>query len=427
MDYQAALERATQLYNSILRPELPAIVKRGRLEDAIREWRSVLTNCYALGVLERSSVWRNIGLSYYQLDKFVEEGQSDVAVKIRVGYLLEAVNCFHHASELGKIADRESSWFSKIHEKLEEVFVTVEGIIYQEDNLELFRSVWKTIPILYFRSRFAFNGISHFFHKAVKLAESREYLKSLNWVYICNQDLMQVLPSAHDDYRTELEDLQASLVFQECLCESSKERERADRMVRTEFFEKESPSFDALWEAVDYYKQAIIKAREIDIENEALATAQLGILFYKVFKITPKARDYLRQAIQLALSVNVNRQLQRWFVEASECLKKIQESAAKAADEEDYKAKEPYLAALKDKLEKLRSFSEAGVLLVYLYTETPPKGEAAQNINDATSMKKKLMLAVRDYHPDKNVGDMEWAVYCEEVTKTLNAFYATYK
>lgn len=299
--------------------------------------------------------------------------------------------------------------------------------MYQEDNLELFRNIWKTIPIPYFRSRFAYHGISHFFHKAIRCADSHEYLKALNWVYMCNQDLTEAVVNMHPDYRAEFEDLKSSLVFQECLCESSKERQRADRMFHTELFEKESPCFDSLWEAVDCYKQAIIKAREIDIESEAVATARLGILFYKVFKITSKAREYLRQAIQLALSLNINRQ-QQWFVEASECLKNIQESAAKAADEEDYKAKEPYLAALKDKLEKLRNFSEASVLLMYLYTETPPKVESAQNINDATTnMKKKIMLAVRDYHPDKNVGDMKWAVYCEEVTKVLNAFYSTFK
>jgi hypothetical protein len=78
MDYQAAIERATLLYKNALEPGLPAVVKRGRLEDAIREWRNVLTNCYTLGVLERSSVWQNIGLSYSQLDKCVQGPSAEV-------------------------------------------------------------------------------------------------------------------------------------------------------------------------------------------------------------------------------------------------------------------------------------------------------------------------------------------------------------
>jgi hypothetical protein len=76
------------------------------------------------------------------------------------------------------------------------------------------------------------------------------------------------------------------------------------------------------------------------------------------------------------------------------------------------------LAALK------RASKDAYSLLTHIYAKHPPRAKphVVPSAVCATNIKKALLNALRDYHPDHNrpMGDHWWYVLCCEITKALN-------
>ena len=65
----------------------------------------------------------------------------------------------------------------------------------------------------------------------------------------------------------------------------------------------ETVDINMVWEIIDWYKQAILLARELDIEQEAIAMQRIGRVYAKVLKFKPQAKEYYKRAIQLAVSM----------------------------------------------------------------------------------------------------------------------------
>ena len=65
----------------------------------------------------------------------------------------------------------------------------------------------------------------------------------------------------------------------------------------------ETVDINMVWEIIDWYKQAILLARELDMEQEAIAMQRIGRVYAKVLKFKPQAKEYYKRAIQLAVSM----------------------------------------------------------------------------------------------------------------------------
>ena len=65
----------------------------------------------------------------------------------------------------------------------------------------------------------------------------------------------------------------------------------------------ETVDINMVWEIIDWYKQAILLARELDMEQEAMAMQRIGRVYAKVLKFKPQAKEYYKRAIQLAGSM----------------------------------------------------------------------------------------------------------------------------
>ena len=68
------------------------------------------------------------------------------------------------------------------------------------------------------------------------------------------------------------------------------------------------------WETLDWYKGAVLKTREVDVEMEAIALSQIGKFYDVVFKLKPSAKKYFKRSIQLAGSLHP-----RTFDKESKC------------------------------------------------------------------------------------------------------------
>ena len=67
---------------------------------------------------------------------------------------------------------------------------------------------------------------------------------------------------------------------------------------------EEDLNFEMVWKVVDCYMEAIILAREIDMEVEAIALSRLGSVYDKILKDKFRAKIYFRRSIQLAMSLH---------------------------------------------------------------------------------------------------------------------------
>jgi len=69
--------------------------------------------------------------------------------------------------------------------------------------------------------------------------------------------------------------------------------------------EEESLNMDMVWEVVDWYKQAVLRTREVtEVEMEAIALSRLGKVFDKILKLKNKAKEYVMKAVELANSMH---------------------------------------------------------------------------------------------------------------------------
>ena len=66
---------------------------------------------------------------------------------------------------------------------------------------------------------------------------------------------------------------------------------------------EEHLNMDMVWKVVDCYMEAIILAREIDMEVEAIALSRLGSIYDKVIKDKIRAKGYFMRSVQLAMSL----------------------------------------------------------------------------------------------------------------------------
>ena len=67
---------------------------------------------------------------------------------------------------------------------------------------------------------------------------------------------------------------------------------------------EEDLNFDMVWEVVDCYMEAIVLAKEINIEVEAIALSRLGSVYDKILKDKIRAKTYFTRSIQLAMTLH---------------------------------------------------------------------------------------------------------------------------
>jgi hypothetical protein len=54
------------------------------------------------------------------------------------------------------------------------------------------------------------------------------------------------------------------------------ERQQGQELLRRAMLDVETPDWDAVWNAADRFKHAVVLTREVDVENEAIALSLLG-------------------------------------------------------------------------------------------------------------------------------------------------------
>ena len=429
-----------------------------------RELYEQALSCYyrakerATNAEEGSSAAKNIGKAAWKIaGVLVKSSEKPNTV---IFYLHEAVKGLCSAFNLSEQC-KSPEWRSEVvgtlmgclQEVLEaaSTFEDVDSKIDQLEKLVSITSVDKAAADLNLRLA------NLYFQDGATRLQNGDYKKCLSRMKDCYRPIEEVkrLSSSAgelEDLLIESELLEQDVFYHTSAASSIQARAQGDQLLSIALEEHEHLDLDLVFDIVDWYKQAIVLAREVEIEQEAIAESQLGVLYDKVLKMKWRAKVYFTHSFQLAESLKPRVfTSEAWYKNCTATLQRYQTESRVQEEEENRKAKEKFRDELKDVLADIKAEDTTAIdLIKHLYNNYPPKDPSWQKPSDdemekwrgleseykkrvrdsSKAYKKVLIKALAVYHPDKideKLYGMKWKVLCEEISKMLNYHYETAK
>ena len=106
------------------------------------------------------------------------------------------------------------------------------------------------------------------------------------------------------------------------------------------------PHFSAKNEKLKKSEKQTIFVSGKDAEVTAMALTKIGIIFYQHLGFTIRAKDYFKEAMDLATVLTGNKYTNQWYLELTSTMRKIQDAAQKAEDEKWENKRKPFMEQL---------------------------------------------------------------------------------
>ncbi|KAH7439818.1 hypothetical protein KP509_04G077800 [Ceratopteris richardii] len=454
-------ERGNVHYRQALEPGLCSLIQKARLLRALRLYEEA--DAAGRTVDEKASCQKNIGMLQWascklELNQLLEHAKHHGDGKLHITHdhlsgckypLFGAVHAISKALKDGA-KSKSSEWLNHVHSVLEGM---IEWASEQTSMLCLSRS-----PLLsYIIRAFEDDDIP----AKMKLLAYRSYADSLFKEALCTKvpngstdhkaslslldDSRMYLTRAlvyfdtdPDDERKrlqeEIKELQHSVDVHTCVSEAKKSIHLGDICLGKALTDEEDIDMERIKDSLDYYRQASLATRELDMGTEALAMSRIGKVYSGVLSLPERAYKFHYQAVKLALTVMTpNIEKSDWYKYSLEKVKTHQDAIAVNESEQHEKNRALSIRRLKEKIDALKTAGKGGAaaLLKHVYEEHPHpdiKKNIAPRVKTHTEIKASLKKAILHYHPDSNVYHGEdWKVLCEEITKCLNSKYAFFK
>ncbi|XP_061186920.1 uncharacterized protein LOC133195052 [Saccostrea echinata] len=328
----------------------------------------------------------------------------------------EALKYYQYAYVKGR-SSKTSMWMEDITSKYEECFRDFDEYLNErsfETRIRHLSQIADLMSISNILATIYLEIIQHHFHEGINAWQKGNEL-------ICQQHMAQCHFPLHEarkhgqslkEVQKELDVLENDVHMHLSMTESLKARNT---------------------DIIDWYRQSILLAKELDVEQEAIALSRIGRVYAKVLKFKPQAKEYFRRALQLAAAMKPRVFVHcDWYNECVETMKKYQEETISHEQEVKDKERQKVKEEMKDELlemEKKNSGMTNVQFLRYIY-EKYPTGNTMKEEENSASMKKALLKAILHYHPDKvNTEEkgLKWKILTEEITKYLNARYEPLK
>ena len=421
------------------------VIRLERYQKALTHYHKALNS--ATNDRERSSAYKNIVVATHYITMLLfERNEIDQCLF----FFKECLTHGNKAISTGRIIMPED-WIDNIEERLNSVFSDIFDSILsmrQDQRIRILQRFAFVPESKEQRVKMLKQLVIDYFHASVMALEKSDYkasLTALTEVYTPLTKLEQLATDSSDDILLQdfVMNMKEDVFKNRCISDSMQKRFMADQLLNSTINDAEDLDVTAIWQVIDFYSESIVLTRENDVEQEAISLSKLGILYHKVLLQKGRAKEYLMKVLQLAHSLQPrNLSEEKWFRDASEIISEYQTEEKRKEEKEWEKSRKKYLVSLKSKLDILKhNMTRLSIqkMLVWLYTEHPPKHVGAHKFNvnvkeisDAPgdALKKLLAKAIVYYHPDKiNVEDhgMEYKVWCEEIVKNLTGKYEMMK
>lgn len=283
------------------------------------------------------------------------------------------------------------------------------------------------------------------FHFGITAIQNKDFKRGLYEMRDCYMPINEAKRCQGEkiNIQAEIRILEEDVFMHQCMAEAMQAISIGDDLYEKLIKEEESLNMDMAYEVIDWFKQAVIRTREVtEVEIEAIALSRLGRLYDQVLKIKYKAKEYLMRSMQLAHSMHPRTfNSEGWFKDCAEILERYQKETVAAEEEKWNKEREEIVKGLEKEMKGIEKADEkdSQEFLRYVYRVFPPKkkehklegGLKKKGFHvEHDKLKKILQKAVIHYHPDKV--DMEkhgkvWKVLSEEITKRLTRRYECMK
>ncbi|KAK3715935.1 hypothetical protein QZH41_005274 [Actinostola sp. cb2023] len=287
------------------------------------------------------------------------------------------------------------------------------------------------------------------FHDGVKKVHENDFSRCLSRMKDCYYPIEEAkrLSGKSEDEESEINVIQKDVYYTTCTAESIQAREMGSQLLDIAVKEEEVLDVEAIWDVIDWYTRAAILARELDLEQEAIALSRLGFVYNKVLKLKQRSKLYYKKSFELAESMKPRVfTMHDWYKHCVSTLQEFQMEERMWDESEKQKERDKKLEELKEEIADLKLHNKGKTsFLAYVYKTFPPKNPKFKKPEDdemkkwekiendpskAKELGKILLKGLTAYHPDKVDTEKhgeKWKTLSEEITKMLTAHYETTK
>ena len=155
---------------------------------------------------------------------------------------------------------------------------------------------------------------SLYFHDGTTSLQNGDYKKCLTRMADCYRPIEEVkrlnfytrVTRAPPESLAQTRVLEQNVFYYTCSGSSIQARSQGNQLLEVAYQEQEELDMILVFEVIDWYKQAVVLSKEIDIEQEALADSCLVVVCDKVLKITSRAKAYFTTSFELAESLKTH-------------------------------------------------------------------------------------------------------------------------
>lgn len=394
---------------------------------------------------DECSAAKNIGKAAWRIASVLTKtGEKPQTIIFYLHETIKGLCTAYNKSEECKDPEWRGEVFETISVCLQEVIDAAEAFgdadqkIAQLEKLVAITTVNEAAPDL------QMNLATSYFHDGTTKLQNGDYKKCLSRMRDCYRPIEEVKRLSRryggdlkDKLLAEAKILEKDVFYHTCAASAVQARVQGDELLQTALQEQEELDMTLIFEVIDWYKQAVVLSREVEIEQEAIAESRLGLVYDKVLRMTLRAKAYFTHSFKLAESLKPRVfTFEKWYKDCITTLKKYQDEARQRDEEEQQKAKAVLLEELSEELADIASYNARAVdLIKHVYSNYPPKhpswqkpsdedmGKWGEMERDSRDYKKLLLKALGVYHPDKideNIHGKKWKVLCGEITKMLN-------
>ncbi|EDO35263.1 predicted protein [Nematostella vectensis] len=445
----SAREKGNDFFKKAGVEGLAPILQEARLLDALKSYNQA--NQLARSDSELASAFKNIAITNFKLAQ-ISLGKLNKENKAIAHHYQQSIRYFNGAFRAGETC-KDFNWrshiLSSLAECLEESIAWTDDLKSYEERLQTLQFLGQDLTIPQIAVEFQLKQAKFIFHDGAMELQSGDYKICLSRMKDCYFHLEEAKRLQHNssdiDRNQEIAVLEQDIIYLRTTAESMQAREHGNQLLEIAVKEEEELNMDLIWDVIDWFKQATIFARELDLEQEAIALSRLGYVYDQIIKQESKAKTYFMRALQLADSLKPRTfATEAWFVCCVTTLKRYQDEVRQREEKEYLDSKKPVLEELKEELAELdehENGTDLG-LLKFVYTKYPPKARAWKKPEDMDKweteeieigheqLKSLLRRAVLVYHPDtvdEAKHGKKWKVLSEEIAKHLTQRYERLK
>ncbi|KAJ8022684.1 hypothetical protein HOLleu_37652 [Holothuria leucospilota] len=442
-------KEGNKFYLKGIQDGLSPFLAKDRLSQALKYYFQARSSARTSD--ELSSSLKNIGKTNYQIAKIKskelqqsfrispkESQQLEDEIKF---YAKESLNGLFSSLSVGSC--KPQAWQDKMHSDIAQVFSdTVLFVSFGNFDRRVAAMFALADSILWVELRaLLFVQIASVLYKrSVQTLEAQDFRSSLRSLHEMNYPLEEAGKiTSSDEMRADIRVLKTDAIYQLASAESMQVCSIAVKQLDELLNDLEYLNINMVFDTLDLFKDGALKAREINLEQEAIACFYQGHIFERILKLKQKAKTFYMQVMELTEAAKPKLFTnQKWYQDCVASLKVMQDEARERDDKEQGKIKEKLRKQMEKELNAIKAAGTTGgatELLKHVYSKHPPKSQPPKldvkdltdwDVKDNKTKKRILMKALNDYHPDKNSKDeygVEWHFLVQEISKNITSFH----